>query len=125
MEALAAAVLTAISNSGPVGAVVAAVLVGLALALIIFARSKGLWNDTKGQSQGIEFQDRLLKLVDTLTASETALRQQIDDMSKKNGALRDDMDEMRATLALVRNQRRRLIELLRSLKEGQAGKGTA
>lgn len=116
MDVLVTGRLTTLTNAGPVGAFLAALLVGLGLMVIVYARTKDLWTDTKGRTQGVEFQDRLLKLVDTLTASEAALRLRIDDVLRDNGTLRDDVDALRADLALVRNQRRRLIEMLRAMR---------
>lgn len=119
MDALLTSLLTALVSLGPIGAVIAAVIVGLGLALILFASSKDLWSSTRGRSQGVEFQDRMLALIDKLTASEEALRKRIDELSRENGLMRDEVDELRASLALLRNQRRKLIELMRAVKEGR------
>lgn len=108
------ALVSDLAKTGPFGAAIAGLVIALALAIIIFARVKDLWSDDKGRSQSIEVADLTLKLIDTLMASERALRERIDEISRERDHDRDEIDALRADLALVRGQRRRLIELLRA-----------
>ena len=120
MDALITGLITGLSNSGPIGAVIAAVIIGLALSLMAFAKTRELWSDTRGRSQGVELQDNMLAMIKDLRASEEALRKRIDDLGRENGAMRDEVDELRASLSLLRNQRRKLIEHMRNLRDGSA-----
>ena len=103
------ALVAIIQSTGPYGALIISVIVGLVLCVIVIARMKGIIGESR-------FQDRLLVALDQLSKSEEACRKRIDALSAENGTLRDEIDEMRATLSLIRNQRRRLLELMRGVK---------
>lgn len=90
--------------TGPVGAYIAAVLVGLVLILIVFARTQGLFNDSATAKQQVEFQKRLLE--------------QLDRLSKREEALRVEMAEVQTHVVLMRVQLRKAIDLLRQVREG-------
>lgn len=119
-DSLIAGFLDLLRQSGRFGPLAAAVLIGLTLSLIIFARAKNLWDDGRGRTQSLELGDRLLKMVDSLQASEQALRERLAEMSRETSAQRDEIDELRAGIALLRSQRRRLIELMRGSQNGAA-----
>ena len=104
----------ALLKTGPYGALAAAVIIGCTLALIVFARTTDLWSGIRSRGQEVAFQAKLLELIDRLSASEDALRKRVDELSRDKATLVDDLDELRASLALLRNQRRRLIDLLRA-----------
>lgn len=117
-----------IRGGGPLAAIASGVLVGLGLTALIIARTVGLVSSGKADMQGPAFQDRLLKFVDALTANETALRQRIDRLQGDNQTLAADkigmaeeIAELRASLALLRHQRKRLIELMRTIKSDRLG----
>ena len=101
-----------IKATGTLGAVIASTLVGLALVLILYARTKGIVGDTKSADQAGQFQERLLDAVKLLTDSEAALR-------RENAALREDMGRLTTSVELMRVQNRRVIECLRAVMEGR------
>ncbi len=102
-----------LQGSGPVGAFVAAAIVGLTLAVIVLARFKDLWSNVRDRSQAVDFQGKLLTMIDKLQASEDALRHRVEDLSQDKRTLQEDLDELRVQMALLRHQRRRLIDMLR------------
>lgn len=106
---------------GPVGAVIAAVLLGLVLATIVLAITRGLWASKRSEAQIAGFQARLIDVMDKLCATEEALRKRLDVVEGENEALRDEKLELETTLGLVRNQRARMIELLRDVMAGRIG----
>ncbi len=105
MEIILGPLFRILEGTGPVGAYIAAGLVGLVLVLIVYARTQGLFNDTATAKQQVEFQKRLME--------------QVDRLMERDDALRDEMAEMQAHVALMRNQLRRAIDLLRQVREGR------
>lgn len=104
MEVLIGPLVRIVEATGPVGAYIAAAIVGLCLVLIGFAKSQGLFNDTRTAKQQVEFQKRLLEQLDRLM-----------DREKK---LQDEMAEVQAHVVLMRVQLRKAIDLLRQVREG-------
>lgn len=119
MDAVLNGIAAVIKSLPPYGQWVAGGLVGLALMVIVYARTTDLFVDRRVGSQTTAFQDRLLRAIEVLTASEEKLQARLDAAEAENVGLRSDMDTLRADLLLIRNQRRRVIELLRDLKEGR------
>lgn len=121
---LLTSLLDIVQRSGPAGALLASGIVGLAFAVILLAHFRGLWVGVRGEAQQVDFQQKLLTLVDKLTSSEDSLRKRIDDLSHDNTSLRVDVEELRVTAALLRSQRRRLIDYLRAVTTASAaGRG--
>lgn len=108
-----------IDATGIVGAVIAAIIVGLVLAIIIFAKSTGLLNLTRSETQKGDFQDRLITQVDKLMLREAALQAEADRIESENDRLKDEMRSLRTQIVLMRNQLRRAIDLLRAVREGR------
>ncbi|WP_288582007.1 hypothetical protein [uncultured Methylobacterium sp.] len=96
--------------TGPIGAFIAAGIVGLVLALIVFAKTQGLFNDTRTAQQQVDFQKLLLE--------------QLDRLSKREQALQDEMAEVQAHVTLMRVQLRKAIDLLRQVREGRVAPDT-
>ena len=61
----------------------------------------------------MEFQAQCLAMIADLRATEQALRQRLDDESRGRAMLQDEVEDFRVQIALLRHQRRRLIEMLR------------
>ena len=108
-----------IRASGPVGAVLAGVIVAGVLALIIFARTRNLFAETRTAGQATQFQAQMLVLVTKLTETEDTLRRRLSELETENRGLSGDLSDMKVTLSLIRNQRRRLLDYLRAIKEGR------
>ncbi|KMO32493.1 hypothetical protein [Methylobacterium aquaticum] len=105
MEIAIGPLIRIVEATGPIGAILAAIIVGLCLALIVFARSQGLFNDARTAQQQAEFQKRLLEQVERLMHREEVLIQ--------------EMSEVQAHVALMRVQLRKAIDLLRQVREGR------
>lgn len=114
MEALTG-LLDVLLRTGPYGVVLASSIVGLALALIFVAHFRGLWGDLGRQNQSAQLQAKMLELIATLKASEDASQRRIDELSRDKATLQEDVDDMRVQIALLRSQRRRLIDMMRHL----------
>lgn len=98
-------------SAGPIGAVVASVLVGLALIVIIFAQVSGVFAQRRATVQNTDFQASLLKAVQALTDSEAALR-------RENAEQREVIERLQASVSLLREQGRRTIDLLHRVMDG-------
>lgn len=110
---------TFVETTGPAGAIIAAIIVALVLCLIIFAKSAGLFDGTRTEHQKTEFQDRLIAQVDKLVARQEALQLEADRIETENDHLKDKLRELETSIALMRNQLRRAIDLLRAVREGR------
>lgn len=108
----AAALIHSLTETGPIGAVVGAILVSLALVVIVYAQTSGIFAARRTDKQQGDFQEKLLHAVEVLTKSEEAVRQD-------NAALREEVGRLGAQVELLRNQNRRFIELLRAVVEGR------
>ncbi|MCF4125026.1 hypothetical protein [Methylobacterium sp. SyP6R] len=104
MEVLIGPLVRIVEATGPVGAYIAAAIVGLVLALIVFAKTQGLFTSTTTAQQQVDFQKLLLE--------------HLDRLSKREEALRAEMAEVQAHVALMRVQLRKAIDLLRQVREG-------
>jgi hypothetical protein len=108
-----------IDRTGTVGAVIASAIVGLVLAIIVYAKSTGLLSFTRTETQKGDFQDRLITQVDKLMLREAALQAEADRIESENDRLKDEMRDLRTQIVLMRNQLRRAIDLLRAVREGR------
>jgi hypothetical protein len=95
-----------IRASGPIGFVVAGLLVAGIAGIILYARTTGLFDGLRTEKQKTEFQ------------GQRALRVELEEAADENAALRDDVRELRAEVSLLRRQLRILIDLIRA---GRAG----
>lgn len=105
-----------LASTGPVGAAIAALVVGLALAVIIFAQVTGIFADRRTGKQSLDFQDRLLQAMDDARGREVAL-------AAENRTLREDVGRLAANVDLLRVQHRRTIDLLRQVFDGKLAPG--
>lgn len=101
-----------LTGLSPAAAILAAVIVALALVVIVYAATSGIFDDRRNAKQKTDFQAQLLASLKLLTDSNTALRDE-------NVGLREDMGRLMTTVDLTRNQNRRVIELLRGIVEGR------
>lgn len=108
-----------IEATGPVGAIVAAALVGLALVVIIFAKLGGLFDNSRNDVLKTDFIGRLVAEVDKFSEREKELRREADRLEAENERLKDKMRELQTQGILMRNQLRRAIDLLRAVREGR------
>ena len=108
-----------IEKTGPVGAIVAAALVGLALIVIILAKFGGLFDNSRNEALKTDFIGRLVSEVDKFSEREKELRREADHLEAENERLKDKMRELQAQGVLMRNQLRRAIDLLRAVREGR------
>lgn len=112
MQEVAREFIALLVSIGPIGAVIAAVLVALALIVIVYAQVSGIFDRRNDAKQNSEFQEKLLNHVKILTDSEARVRQE-------NSRLIEDVSRLAAMVELLRQQQRRQIELLRRLMTGK------
>ena len=112
-------VLRIVEATGPTGAIIVAIVVGLALSAFILARAAGDQTVATREQQASEFQDRLIKALEALTASESSLRGQVQSLLVENAALRENLRELAASVDLLRQQMRRLIGQMRAVQQGR------
>lgn len=112
MLAVLTELLATIARTSPIGALIAAAIVALALVLIVYARTAGLFDDRENAKQKTDFQGNLLAAIKLLTDGERDLR-------LENAGLREDIARLLVQIDLVRTQNRRIIDLLRDVVEGR------
>lgn len=108
-----------LDGSGPIGFYIAAVIVGLTLAVIIIARVAGLFDSARGDIQKTGFLDRVIAQYDKLAASEAALRAEAEHLEAENDGLKDRARELQTSVELLRVQIRRAIDLLTAVRDGR------
>ena len=111
-------ILRIVEATGPIGAVIIAILLGLALVVLIFSKVRSMLASGRAEQQATEFQDRLIKALDALTASESSLRGQVQSLLIENAALRENLRELTASVDLLRAQMRRMIGQMRAVQDG-------
>lgn len=108
-----------VEATGPVGAIIIALVLGLGLAIFAFFKLRSLQATGRQEQQANDFQDRLIKALEALTASESSLRSQVQSLLIENAALRENLRELAASVDLLRQQMRRLIGQMRAVREGK------
>ncbi|MFD2678031.1 hypothetical protein [Camelimonas lactis] len=119
MAEVAAFLSRVIEATGPAGAIIVAVMLALALAFILIARGATIFAAGRREQQATEFQDRLIKAIESLTASEGSLREQVRQLLAENAALREQLGDLTTSVDLLRNQMRRMIAEMRAVKDGR------
>lgn len=119
MGELADIAVKVIGTTGVFGAVVIAILIALACAVVIYARTADLFTGSKTASQQSEFQAKLLKAVDRLSQIEVSLRGEIDQLQNDKEQLQRALNEGTVAIELMRQQQRRLIDLFREVLAGR------
>ena len=107
-----AAGLHALAQANPIAAGVAVVALALVLAIVVFGRSKAVFADVAQDSRRDQFQQQLLTEMQSMRGREAALEAQ-------NARLLEQYAEMRVQMELLREQVRRLIDMLRAVQEGR------
>lgn len=108
-----------IEGTGPVGAYIAAGIVGLTLAVIVFARTAGLFDGTRSDQQKTGFLDRVIAQYDKLVLVEDQLRKDAERIEAENDELKDRQRELQTSVELMRIQLRRAIDLLSAVRDGR------
>ena len=108
-----------VEGSGPIGFYVGAAIVFLTLAVILLARFAGIFDDVRSGKQKTDFLDRVLSQYDRLAKVEASLRIDVERVEVENEALKDRLLELQAATELLRNQIRRLIDMLNAVKQGR------
>ncbi|GJD93378.1 hypothetical protein [Methylobacterium iners] len=119
MEKYAELLTQFVAVTGPAGSLIAALIVGLALAVILYARTKGLFQGVEAGESKQNFVDQLIEQVDRLAAREERLQHEADKVERENDRLKDRQRELLTKIELMRNQLRRAIDLLRAVREGR------
>lgn len=119
MEKSVEIALRLIEGTGPTGAVIAAVIVGLALVVIIVANFAGLYDDRRSASTKTDFLDRVVKQYEVLSQSEAALREEGDRIERENDALQDRQRELLTSVELLRRALRRAMDLMAAVRDGR------
>lgn len=112
-----------VEATGPIGTVIVAILLGLALALFVLTKLRSMLAGGTREQQATEFQDRLIKALEALTASESSLRGQVQSLLVENAALRENLRELTASVDLLRTQMRNMIRQMRAVQEGRLDAG--
>lgn len=112
-----------VEATGPVGAIIIAIVLGLALAAFVFTRLRSMLAGGTREQQATEFQDRLIKALEALTASESGLRAQVQSLLVENAALRENLRELTSSVDLLRTQMRNMIRQMRAVQEGRLDAG--
>lgn len=100
-----------LASIGPIGAVIGGVIVGLALAVIVYAQTSGIFAARRDAKQGGDFQAQLLAAIGLLTQDATAVR-------AENAMLREEIGRLQTSVALMREQQRRTFDLLLRIMDG-------
>ena len=119
MDALVQALGGVVAVTGVHGAIAIAVVVGLVAAVILFARTTGLFSEVRTASQQSDFQKNLLDAVERLTKIEGSLRDELDQMRNDKAALQKALAEATVSIELMRHQQRRIIDLFRDVLAGR------
>lgn len=118
-ETFATTALRIVEATGPVGAIIVSVLVGLVVGALVIFYFAGLVAGARTDKQQAIFQERLLKAFEALAVSEAALRKEVDVLQHENASLKDTIRELTASVDLLRTQWRRGIDLLRAVMDGK------
>lgn len=121
LDSLAKVLASAIGAGGIWTSIIAGLIVGLGLLVIVISKMTGVVAGSRGDAQGAELQTRLLAVVTSLTESEEKLRARVNTLQSENGSLHDEIIELRTGIALLRNQRRKLLEIMREIKTDKLG----
>ncbi|MFC5553636.1 hypothetical protein ACFPQ7_06800 [Methylobacterium iners] len=87
--------------------------------IIVFAKSSDLFDNTRTEHQKTDFQELLISQVDKFAAREEELRRDVERAEVENDRLKDRQRELQTQVALMRNQLRRVVDLLRDVREGR------
>lgn len=99
--------------------IVAGVIVGLALALIVYAKSAGLFASARAEGQKVGLLDHFSQEVERLAQAEQDLRRDVDRSEAERDRLKDKQRELETKVILMRAALRRAIDLLRAVREGR------
>ncbi|PZU89085.1 MAG: hypothetical protein DI527_16255 [Chelatococcus sp.] len=105
-----------VESVGPIGAIVIAVVVALALAWLLLSRGTQ-------QQQATEFQGKLLAALEAMTKAEAASRAALQEAMAENEALRRNVSELTTSVDLLRAQMRHMLAMLRDLQAGRIAPG--
>ncbi|WP_264047517.1 hypothetical protein [Methylobacterium flocculans] len=119
MDKTVESTLRIIEGTGPIGAYIAAGIVGLALAIIVFARTAGLFDGVRSDQQKTGFLDRVIAQYDKLVLVEDQLRKEAERIEAENDSLKDRQRELQTSVELLRMQLRRAIDLLAAVRDGR------
>ena len=111
-----AGALHALAQVNPIAAGVAVVALALVLAVIVLGRSKQIFADVAEDARKGSFQEHLIAEMRTMRDRDATLAGQ-------NARLLEQSTEMRVQLELLREQVRRLIDVLRDVREGRLSPG--
>ena len=110
-----AALADVLGRLGPGPALLAGIIVAMTLSVILLARYGNLWGAMRAGRSAETLQETLIAMVAANRATEEALRRRLDEAERAKAVTREELDETRAQLALLRQQRRRLITMMREV----------
>ena len=105
MEAALIKIFETLTASGPVGLIIAACIVGGVVALILFARSKQMFDNAAADARVATFQKDLLD--------------QLRLVMSREDKQREVVDQLQAEVYLLRVQMHKLIDLLTDVRDGR------
>jgi uncharacterized protein HemX len=111
-------ILRIVEATGPAGAIIIALVLAFGLVAFLWTKGRSLLAAGTREQQATEFQDRLIKALEALTASEGSLRAQVQSLLIENAALRENLRELTASVDLLRAQMRRMIGQMRAVRDG-------
>lgn len=112
MTAEIAAALKALAEANPIAGAVAVGVFGVIAAIILLGRTKHVFADMAEEGRKGTFQEQLLRALEAMATRETAMQAEI-------AALREQNVQMAVQVELLRGQTRRLIDLLREVRDGK------
>lgn len=116
-------ILRIVEATGPVGAIIIAIVLAFGLVAFLWTKGRSLFAAGTREQQATEFQDRLIKALEAVSASENSLRSQLAAALAENAALRDELRELTSSVDLLRGQMRLLIAQMRDIRAGRIAPG--
>lgn len=123
-------IIAALGERSPAGALIALVVLALLVGGALYGVLSKSWRDagaerraadaqTKLDEQEGRFQRSLIDQLAAMRSHEAALVDELRDLRKANWDLLQRVGEMDAQVALLREQTRRLIDVLRDVRDGR------
>lgn len=119
MDAYAGLIREFIQTAGAPGAIIAGVIVGLTLAIIVYAKSAGMFAAVRTEDQKGDLLEHFSEEVERLAAAELELRRDLARNEAEQDRLKDKQRELETKVVLMRAALRRAVDLLRAVREGR------
>ena len=112
-------IVKALGERSELGALLALLVIAGVVGVIMIARGRQLFEDAAAEKRKSEFQTVVLREIEVLRERERQLHAEMADLRAANSRLLEGQGEMLATMTLMREQLRRLIEQVRDVRDGK------